>query len=354
MKSNFDSRAGSVWPADELETLAACPLCGAKGRHIIHKDLRDNTFFVAPGPWTLWRCDACDCGYLDPRPTRASIHRAYARYYTHDAPFESPPPRTWLQKIRTSLANGYRNRRYGARLAPSASIGFYIARLVPPLARPSDIQYRFLRLSERTDEKRCLLDVGCGAGRFLTDAREAGWEVTGVDFDPVAVDNARKRGLDVHLGGLEQFAHEHDIFDAITMSHVIEHMHDPREAVARVFELLKPGGAAYIETPNLDSLGHELYQSNWRGLEPPRHLVLFNASNLQRTFAEAGYEKIRFWHPLPQLGGIGLLSARIAAGRDPHDHSDESVRGPSLWNRMRSAVSIRRNEFLVITARKPS
>ena len=60
-----------------------------------------------------------------------------------------------------------------------------------------------------------LLDVGCGDGGFLSFMSELGWSVCGVDPDPVAVENAVRRGLDARIGLLEADTFESDSFDAI-------------------------------------------------------------------------------------------------------------------------------------------
>src|SRR3954464_1135072 len=129
------------WPAEALETLGRCPLCGAAERVLLFEDLCDTIFFVAPGRWTLWRCRGCGNGYLDPRPDAASIGRAYEDYYTHEAPWVPKPPATRLQRLRPGLANGYRNRRYGTRFSPAYAPGYSIGRLLRPLAEPSDVAY---------------------------------------------------------------------------------------------------------------------------------------------------------------------------------------------------------------------
>jgi hypothetical protein len=76
--------APEPWPADELEAVDCCPLCGCAERTMLHRDLTDRVFFCAPGGWHLYRCRGCEGAYLDPRPTSESIARAYSSYYTHE------------------------------------------------------------------------------------------------------------------------------------------------------------------------------------------------------------------------------------------------------------------------------
>ena len=78
----------------------------------------------------------------------------------------------------------------------------------------------------------------------------------------------------------------------ITLSHVIEHVHDPMKVLESCLKLLKPGGKIWIETPNIHSLGHDRFQKNWRGLETPRHLVLFNKVSLREAVLNAGFREV--------------------------------------------------------------
>ncbi len=136
-----------------------------------------------------------------------------------------------------------------------------------------------------------LLDVGCGSGRFLTLMRDAGWEVQGVEPDPVSAQIARDRhGIPVTAGTLPQAAFPDRSFDAITMNHVIEHVADPLALLAECRRVLRPGGNVVVVTPNVRSFGHRKFKDCWRGLEPPRHLCLFSMQSLGAAAAKAGLE----------------------------------------------------------------
>ncbi len=163
-----------------------------------------------------------------------------------------------------------------------------------------------------------LLDVGCGAGSFLGYMQQIGWEVEGVDFDPVAARNASLKGVQVRVGSLESQLYPDASFDAVTMSHFIEHVHDPRELVAECRRILKPGGQLVIVTPNSESFGHGLYGKYWMHLDPPRHLHLFNARNLSRMVVGAGFHQARTFTSIRDAYGmfIGSQSIKRTGGYD--------------------------------------
>jgi methionine biosynthesis protein MetW len=134
-----------------------------------------------------------------------------------------------------------------------------------------------------------LLDVGCGNGERLALLNSLGWQAQGVEMDEMAVGLARKSGLEVHLGSVQTQNYSKNTFDVITMNHVIEHLHDPISLLQECRRILKPRGLLVITTPNFSSWGHKVFKNCWRGLEPPRHLFLFNFINLPKILQFADF-----------------------------------------------------------------
>lgn len=337
------------WPAEGLESLGACPLCHSTKRRKLHEHLTDVTFFAAPGEWTLWRCLGCRSAYLDPRPNRETIGLAYGEYFTHSL-IDPPGPETTMQRIRKNLANGYRNARYGTELTPAWKLGYLVAKLVPSLGKIVDVQFRYLPRASKSGARA--LDIGCGNGAWLSLAKSAGWAVSGVEPDPVALAQGRSHGLDVRPS-LADFEADTAGFDYITLSHVIEHVHDPAATLRTCYKLLGPGGGIFVDTPNVDALGHDLYGRHWRGLEVPRHLVLFNSESLTRSLKAAGFVQLK--HGIRRMfTGMSQKSSLIAAGKNPE--SGEALNAApeiDLVTQLRAALTRRRSEFLTFTASKP-
>jgi SAM-dependent methyltransferase len=119
-----------------------------------------------------------------------------------------------------------------------------------------------------------LLDVGCGYGGMVQLASEHGYDGYGCDYDPNAVGFAVSKGLDIRLGGIEQFAKEHEQFDLIIMSHVLEHVTEPSVFLKSAAELLKPGGHIYIELPGYREISFARYRGNLL-----RYLRIFHPFN---------------------------------------------------------------------------
>jgi len=221
-------------------------------------------------------------------------------------PFSSLRP---LKKIRRVMANGYRNWYYGTRDKPSSLIGIPALALFPGARAFIAAGMRHL---PRKGKERKLLDIGCGNGLFLLHARSAGWKVMGLEFDLKALEVARSRGLEVLRENLALLDPEKYAFDVITLGHVIEHVHNPCLLLKACHDHLNPGGWIWIETPNIDAQGHRMYGKNWRGLEPPRHLVLFSLESLKRTLQEAGFVNVELQPYRPVCDEIFRASRKIA------------------------------------------
>ncbi|HIB84432.1 MAG TPA: class I SAM-dependent methyltransferase [Chromatiaceae bacterium] len=198
-----------------------------------------------------------------------------------------------------------------------------------------------------------LLDMGCGNGAFLLRAHSAGWDVVGADFDLKAVEAARSQGLDVRLGGVESLDPSVEQFDVITLAHVIEHVHQPVEILQACYDLLKPGGFMWIETPNIAAEGHRLFGARWRGLEPPRHLVLFTLESMCNALITVGFADVKLPPYRPLCDGMFNASKAISDGVDPYSESRRNV--PS--DMVKKAEQIARHdparrEFITVKAWK--
>ena len=130
---------------------------------------------------------------------------------------------------------------------------------------------------------------------MLAVLRDLGWDVEGVDFDPASVGLARSRGLKVHNGNLEDQHLPGASFDAVVMSHLVEHVPDPGRLFGECRRLLRPGGRLVMSTPNADSLAHSLYRASWVALDPPRHLHIFTPKSLCRLVEDAGFECVKWF-----------------------------------------------------------
>ena len=135
-----------------------------------------------------------------------------------------------------------------------------------------------------------LLDVGAATGFFLELARADGWNSRGIEPSHYASRIAKKKGLAVDCGVVEELTLPDASFDVVTMWDVIEHLPDPRRSLAAVFRLLHPNGTLAVNTPDSGSLLARVLGLRWHLVVPPEHLVLFSQKSLRLLLEEAGFE----------------------------------------------------------------
>ncbi len=142
-----------------------------------------------------------------------------------------------------------------------------------------------------------LLDVGAAAGFILQGLRDTGWHADGLEpNDRMAAFAREQSGLTVHTGSLETFE-TNRTFDAISMIQVVAHFVDPREAFARVADLLNPGGVCIIETWNVASWTARMFGKSWHEYSPPSVLHWFTPERLADLLAEFGLHQVARGRP---------------------------------------------------------
>jgi len=211
-------------------------------------------------------CDRCAFGSIVPRPSADAISTFYdvETYYTHEHEQEQhAEDRRLLNRLRLRLAWQFDR---GVQL---------------------DQQWFHARFG-MSGARFC--DIGCGAGGLLDIIRKAGHEAIGVDPDPAARQWAADLGLTVLEGMAEQIpaSLSGEQFDAVLMTHTLEHCQDSVQAMTNALALVKPGGLLVVETPNNECAACALYGACWLHLDAPRHLNFFTEQSLRLVSERAG------------------------------------------------------------------
>jgi SAM-dependent methyltransferase len=280
-----------------MEHIPRCIICGGEGSWF-HRDLEDS-FYGIPGRYHLRKCEGCDLSWLDPRPDIRSISACYANYYTHifEPPVNGSSCRRRFSRLRDAMRLailqghfGYpsarrdgRRRRLGTMLA---SVPFLRYR-----AAYDDLAERFPVYSDRPDN--LLIDVGCGRGDFLARMKSMGWNVLGVEPDPVSAAIARSRSIPVFNGSLEKAGLADGIADEVCLNHVLEHVHAPLALLCECYRILRPGGRLVLYLPNINGLGHRFFGRHWAGLDPPRHLFHFSPGSISLLLGQSPFRQYR-------------------------------------------------------------
>ena len=212
----------------------------------------------------------------------------------------------------------------------------------------------FARIGEHVDlgslRGQRVLDVGCDDGQFVSSAaRQFGICPVGVDVAQLAIQQARSNGVEAYHSPLESAHEALTDFPVITAIDVIEHVPDPVAFVGALFGRLRPGGVAYIETPNVASAvyrigramcaaGHGRPAGTCRRLFPPEHIQYFSRAGLHRLAERCGLEIARQEsRPLPAREiAVGPLTRSALSGLQLFDRiSGEKILRWAIFRRPR-------------------
>ena len=190
----------------------------------------------------------------------------------------------------------------------------------------------------REAQGRTALEVGPGSGVYLPVLVERFEEVTAVDVEEAFLERARAMpGVRVVRDDIARSSLPAGSFDVVLCSEVIEHLEDPRPALAGLRRLLAPGGTLIVSTPlrrsPLEVLGrvaflpgivHALRAVYREPILPPGHVGLLTERALQRELAAAGLRvrragKTGLYLPLIAEAG-GERGRRLLARLAHHGH----------------------------------
>jgi 2-polyprenyl-3-methyl-5-hydroxy-6-metoxy-1,4-benzoquinol methylase len=230
-----------------------CPVCNSNS---IHKVLDVQDYTVSHELFEVWQCDQCTFRFTQNIPTAANIGPYYQseNYVSH-----------------SDTQEGFIHRCYH-------------------LVRNYTLQVKRKLIQQTTGKKTGdLLDVGAGTGAFSKIMKDAGWVVTGLEPD----ETARKNAFDIN--GLQLLSPDHlyqfsaDSFDAITMWHVLEHVHDLHGYLDKYHSILRNGGRLVIAVPNYTSYDAAIYQQFWAAYDVPRHLYHFSPESMSNLADKKGF-----------------------------------------------------------------
>lgn len=205
-------------------------------------------------PIALAVCATCGVRQLNPRASESELRRFYRdRYYeTYRRNEKTGSPR-WVAKKR-AIARGVLD----AVEAHTALAGKH------------------------------LLDVGCGHGFLMSDAAEREAKVFGVEPDAGNARALRDGGHSVFAGSLDYFAAANlDVFDVITLAHVLEHVSRPVAVLRLLRDVLQEQGLLCVEVPNAQRPSRRKRPAL---LPHAAHLYYFSENALRATFQRAGFE----------------------------------------------------------------
>lgn len=256
-----------------------CPSCGSFQSHLFLR-AQDHT---VSGEWfDVMICEQCSLKFTANPPDEAAIAPYYSsqEYISH-----------------SDTQKGTINRLY------------HLVR-----KRTLMQKQKLVRKISGKDTGR-ILDIGCGTGAFLNTMRSAGWQVTGVEQDTLARENARQLYNIAALpaSSLRQF--DSESFDVITLWHVLEHVHDLHGYMEAMTGMLRHDGKILIAVPNHNADDARHYGPAWAAWDVPRHLYHFNPQSMDKLMSLHGLKIVRTLPMWFDSFYVSLLSEKYRNGK---------------------------------------
>jgi SAM-dependent methyltransferase len=258
---------------------SSCIVCGAT--HFTHHlSVKDHT--VSDEVFELEKCN--QCGFVSTKnpPSEDRI----GRYYQSDAYISH-----------TNSNQGLFNRMY-------------------QLVRSFTLKSKFKLISKYSGiSNGNILDYGCGTGAFLDFMRNAGWITKGIEPDDGA------RSIASSLSGQEVLSPSalsdfpSSSFDAITLWHVLEHVHKIEVVLNQFQRVLDSKGILVIAVPNHLSFDASYYRNHWAAYDVPRHLHHFNPTTIRMLLQKFGFELISTRPMWFDAFYVSLLSEKYKNGK---------------------------------------
>ena len=277
-----------------------CPACASTD---IARFLTVKDYIVSGEEFEIFQCNSCSLRFTQDPPDAASIGSYYKSedYISH-----------------TDTSKGLINKLY---------------RVVRKKALK---QKRRLVESQTGMKQGRLLDVGSGTGSFAAEMKNAGWQVTGLEPDVDARNVAEEVNGVKLLHGDELFNLSPVSYDAITLWHVLEHMHELSSYLKQFKALLKEDGKLIVAVPNYTSLDATVYKQYWAGYDAPRHLYHFSPQSMQKLMEKENLKVISIKPMWYDSFYVSLLSSKYKTGKTNWP--------AALWTGFRSNLQARSNK----------
>jgi len=258
--------------------IVKCPVCNSENTHFVFK-VKDHS--VSGDFFDVFECSQCNLRFTyDPPPgDKIGIYYESEDYISH-----------------SNTRKGIINRLYHS-------------------VRRRTLSLKFRHIQNCTGLKTGHhLDIGAGTGAFVQFMNERGWKSQGIEPDA----KAREMAETYHKTSLlpaEMFSTIlPESFDAVSMWHVLEHVHDLYPYLQQIKKILKPGGRAFIAVPNYTSFDGMKYGPFWAAYDVPRHLYHFSPASMKWLLSAAGFElaeRLPMWY---DSFYISLLSEKYKNG----------------------------------------
>lgn len=192
-----------------------------------------------------------------------------------------------------------------------------------PIGYNADSEITRIRINELLDgfetfkKTNKMLDVGCGPGLFLIEAKKRGWEVFGTEFTDKQIAYLHEKGIQTSKGKLTTTSFVKESFDIIISSEVLEHINNPVEEMNLFHSFLRKGGLTYITTPNFNAIERFLLKGKYNIIQYPEHLSYYTPKTIDLLLKDCGFKKKKI-----KTTGISISRIKNSLNKAPNSHKD--------------------------------
>ncbi|MGA2781164.1 MAG: methyltransferase domain-containing protein [Smithella sp.] len=245
-----------------MKNIRPCPICDWRNKKLIkHIKLVVPDDFILPSEYDIVACKNCGVVYNDV-PNSNSFDEYYTNY-KENTNFTIPSEAAY------ALTKEKRESRH-------------------------IISADFIEASANIDKSAAILDIGCSFGATLTALQQKGFSnLNALDLDSTSINYLQQIGINSKVGSIfsENIPEFENKFDLIILGHILEHLHEPREAIVNIKRWLKPKGKIFIECPDLyqysSTSGFPGFFAEWEHIN---HFSIISLMNLLNDFRLKSYD----------------------------------------------------------------
>jgi len=271
------------------EQLDCCPNCGSKQIKFWCKG-HDRLHSLSTQVFVYSNCKECDLLFLSIRPPEQEVYKFYPPDY---APYQTQP------KVASEIAVDPLSEKRSIATLPQRALNKIVSTLNEKYVAvfPNSLPQKLRQFYKPATNGLKLLDFGCGSERFLNSARQQGWETLGIDFSLDTIKKVQSSGHQAFLMSPNVWQEiDNESLDCVRMSHVLEHLYQPKQVLAALHCKMKSGAKIHVSVPNSQSIAATLFRSCWFDLDCPRHVILYSPALLKQLLIESDYSDIEIVH----------------------------------------------------------
>ncbi len=256
-----------------------CPICNAT---TITPQLTTIDYTVSKKSFAVWHCNNCTARFTQGVPEQNAIGEYYQseNYISH-----------------SNTKKGFVNTLYHWVRANTLN------------------KKKQLLINEVGVLKGDVLDIGCGTGAFLHTMKKAGWGITGLEPDA----SARKSAATLYdvqpLSSEKIYDLLPSTYHAITMWHVLEHVHELHSYLNQLHKILTPKGKLFIAVPNYTSKDAKIYDKYWAAYDVPRHLYHFSPKAMKQLLSSHNFTLTKLKPMWYDSFYVSMLSEKYKSGK---------------------------------------